>query len=184
MNVTNTGRRESSESSVESTQDSDGVGSLDEESHSSGNPPRGSSPSGHGGGHFQRGLPVVPSEDGDHLRDRHSAGVSGPGVVGKLEEDLTVAFTSGDPETVWKASRSLLAYAEQVTKEAATLRFQVNFGTDRCQNCTGLKAGPGVVATCFQMKQCFYSNFRGDTISPKQGRVLDYLDAIQKKSPK
>lgn len=64
------------------------------------------------------------------------------------------------------------AYRE-VEAEAARLRFQVNFGTSVCEPCDGLRAGPGVVATCYQTRECRYGNVReGDK---KRLRVLDDL---------
>jgi len=56
--------------------------------------------------------------------------------------------------------------------EAARARFKTTFGTDRCNRCDGLKAGPGVAATCFQVKQCYYRNFKDADLTPKQSRVL------------
>lgn len=179
MNGKTTGQS-SGGSRVEVSQDTDGVGLSDEEGHGKGSLTSGSPPNGDGGNHLSGREPVVPPEDGDHLRERHPQGVPGPEYVGQLEQQLTEAFGTGNPEAVWNATRTILSYAEQITTEAAKLRFQVNFGTDRCQNCSGLKAGPGVVATCFQMRLCFYTNFRGDTATPKQIRLAEYL--AEKKS--
>jgi hypothetical protein len=64
---------------------------------------------------------------------------------------------------------------ERVQYEAAKLRFQVNFGTDICNNCDGLKAGPGVIATCFQVHVCNYSNVKEENQNPRHLRVLQNL---------
>jgi hypothetical protein len=59
--------------------------------------------------------------------------------------------------------------------EAAQLRFRLNFGTHICDRCDGLKAGPGVVATCYQIRQCYYDNIREGEGTPKQKRVIESL---------
>jgi len=88
---------------------------------------------------------------------------------------LLTAFQNGDPEKAWDIIQELLGWTGELVTESARERFRLNFGTERCQNCTGLKAGPGVVATCFQVQQCYYRHIRGDDLSPKQARVLDLL---------
>lgn len=64
-------------------------------------------------------------------------------------------------------------YREQGV-ELAKARFEVNFGSARCENCDGLRAGPGVTATCFQVKLCYFDNFRADN-DPRHLRVLKTL---------
>jgi hypothetical protein len=59
--------------------------------------------------------------------------------------------------------------------EAGQLRFRINFGTPICHNCTGLKAGPGVLATCFQVQQCNYANIKEGELTDKQQRLLETL---------
>jgi hypothetical protein len=68
-----------------------------------------------------------------------------------------------------------LNWTDEVTTDAAKSRFKLNFGTARCQNCTGLQAGPEVAATCYQVQQCYYTNFRGDKLTPKQARIASLL---------
>jgi hypothetical protein len=66
-------------------------------------------------------------------------------------------------------------------QEAAQLRFRLNFGTPTCERCDGLKAGPGVAATCYQVRQCNYDNVKDGDATPRQRRVLDrLLDPPQK----
>jgi hypothetical protein len=72
-------------------------------------------------------------------------------------------------------SREVLALAREAVGEAAKSRFKANFATEVCQHCRGLKAGPGVSATCFQMQACYFDNFREDETSPKQKRIIDSL---------
>ena len=59
--------------------------------------------------------------------------------------------------------------------EASKSRFSLNFGSPRCVNCEGLKVGPGVVATCFQVSQCYFKNFKQGDLTPKQERLLRVL---------
>lgn len=75
----------------------------------------------------------------------------------------------------WTATQSLLTLARQAVQDAASARFKVNFGTSPCDSCDGLKAGPGVVATCFQVKQCYYTNLKTTDESPKHERILSRL---------
>lgn len=65
--------------------------------------------------------------------------------------------------------------------DAAKNRFRANFATEVCQRCRGLKAGPGVSATCFQMQACYYNHFRGDEKSPKQERLIG--DLLRTRNP-
>jgi hypothetical protein len=52
---------------------------------------------------------------------------------------------------------------KEILRQAAKDRFAVNFGTDVCLSCDGLKAGPDVLATCYQVRQCNYSNVKRTT---------------------
>lgn len=73
------------------------------------------------------------------------------------------------------AGNRLVVAFRKLDVEAAQLRFRLNFGTPVCERCDGLKAGPGVVATCFQVRQCNYSNVKEGEITPRQLRVLQNL---------
>ncbi len=55
------------------------------------------------------------------------------------------------------------------------MRFRLNFGTPICDRCDGLKVGPGVVATCFQVRQCNYDNVKQGAMTPRQSRVVQSL---------
>lgn len=55
------------------------------------------------------------------------------------------------------------------------MRFRMNFGTPICESCDGLKAGPGVTATCFQVRQCTYDNVKQGDVTPRQKRVIESL---------
>jgi hypothetical protein len=72
------------------------------------------------------------------------------------------------------AASELLALCRNLILEAAKARFEKNFGTVRCDTCDGLKAGPGIVATCFQVRQCFYGNIKADA-SPRHERLIEIL---------
>lgn len=112
------------------------------------------------------------SPDGDHQRSRYRAGIPQE----NLADQAFYSFESGDPKVV-HASVSRLAEAyRELHGEAAKLRFQLNFGTPICSDCDGLKAGPGVVATCFQVRKCNYENVREDQITDRHQRILQSLD--------
>jgi hypothetical protein len=74
----------------------------------------------------------------------------------------------------WEAAKKLIEASHHLQKEAATARFNANFGTEACNHCDGLKAGPDVAATCFQIRQCYYTNLKvgADT---KQTRLIEKL---------
>lgn len=84
------------------------------------------------------------------------------------------AFTSGDPKKAWEATQRLITMSHLLQKEAATARFKANFGTDACDHCDGLKAGPEITATCFQVRQCYYTNIRVGA-DKKQSRLIEKL---------
>ena len=65
--------------------------------------------------------------------------------------------------------------AHQTVREAAEARFKANFGSSQCDNCDGLKAGPNVVATCFQTKCCYFGNVQADEATPRHQRTIDSL---------
>jgi hypothetical protein len=59
--------------------------------------------------------------------------------------------------------------------DASRLRFKLNFGSDVCEMCEGLRAGPGVIATCFQVKRCDFTNIREDQGDPRHLRIIEGL---------
>lgn len=59
--------------------------------------------------------------------------------------------------------------------ECSKLRFRLNFNTPVCETCDGMKAGPGVVATCFQAKRCNYTNVKEGDATSRQRRVIESL---------
>jgi len=75
---------------------------------------------------------------------------------------------------VWAASQKLIQFGREAVTEAAKARFKANFGGPFCSRCEGLKAGPGIAATCFQVQQCYFDNFKEDP-SPKQELVVRRL---------
>ena len=90
-------------------------------------------------------------------------------------EVLLQAFYDGDANAAYAAAHDLSAAYREALLEASQQRFRVNFGTDRCTNCTGLHAGPDVVATCYQMQRCDYSNFRAEQTDAKKQRIVGNL---------
>jgi len=115
------------------------------------------------------------SSNGDHLRERRAERVPTPNDVGKIEDALLEAFKQGDPERAYTLVRDLADLALSSVVEAAKARFQANFGSKRCTNCEGLRVSPGVVATCVQVSQCYYTNFKQGDLTPKQARILRVL---------
>ena len=109
-------------------------------------------------------------------RGRHPR-VLQPKDLDNLEVMIHDTFASGDPNAAWEATRELIATAHTLQKEAATSRFKANFGTELCSRCEGLKAGPDVAATCFQMKQCYYTNFKVEA-DLKQARLIETLSNL------
>ena len=74
------------------------------------------------------------------------------------------------------AATSLLIDAyRSLDLEAGRLRYRLNLGTPRCENCDGLRAGPGVVATCFQVQRCNFTNVKEGEMLPRHRHILDTL---------
>ncbi len=132
-------------------------------------PSGGSSSGSHDG---QRRADPAASER--YLRGRLGPRVPTPNDVDAFEDKLAAAFRQG-PAAAWATASELLAVARDAVQEAGRARFQANFGTPVCESCEGLKAGPGVVATCYQRRQCFYSNFTVDSASPRTQRIIESL---------
>lgn len=157
------------------SEDTSRMGQPDAEGDSTGGSGPGSEASRTSGSHLQRGDEQVSQADGDHLRERHPERVPRPEHVEAFREKIEAAFREGDPSAAWLVVQALLNWSGDLVVDAAKSRFTANFGTNQCQNCSGLKAGPGVAATCYQVKQCYYSNFRVDGLSPKQARMAELL---------
>lgn len=66
------------------------------------------------------------------------------------------------------------AYYEAMA-EASRLRFKLNFGSDVCERCEGMRAGLEVVATCFQVKRCDFTNIREGQGDPRHLRIIEKL---------
>lgn len=108
------------------------------------------------------------------VRDRHPSGI--PGVRDPdPSEILLQAFYDGDVETAYAAAKTLQEAYHEALAEASRLRFRVNFGTERCNTCTGLHAGPGVLATCFQVKRCDFTHIKEATLDIRRRRILEGL---------
>lgn len=72
--------------------------------------------------------------------------------------------------------RSFVREVRAFADEAAKDRFAKNFGSELCGSCEGLKAGPNVVATCFQMRRCFFTNQKSVDVTEVQRGVLEKLE--------
>ncbi len=95
-----------------------------------------------------------------------------------------LAFRAGNAPVAYDAGVRLASAYQTLWVEAAQLRFRLNFGTPICDRCDGLKAGPGVSATCFQVRQCTYDNVKDGDATPKQRRVIQSLLDPPKRNPK
>lgn len=113
------------------------------------------------------------TSDEYHLRERHTPRIPTLADVELIEAELLNAFKAGSPQLAWDKAQELSSLAKEALRQAARDRFKVNFGTDVCNACDGLKAGPGVLATCFQIRQCNYSNVKGTT--PRQETLITRL---------
>lgn len=76
---------------------------------------------------------------------------------------------------MWQRIQNFIHEVRQFSNAAARDRFRQNLGTPVCENCDGLKAGPGVAATCFQRKQCFYTNWKATDVTASQHGLIDRL---------
>lgn len=82
---------------------------------------------------------------------------------------------AGDFEAAYQSALRLGAGYRDLQLEAASLRFRLNFGTVVCENCEGLRAGLGVVATCYQIRRCEYRNIREGDAEPRHLEVIRRL---------
>lgn len=114
------------------------------------------------------------SELRDPLRDRCHARIPGTRAVDP-SETLLQAFLDGDFEVAYQAALELKRAYHEALFEASHQRFLVNFGTEVCSSCDGLKTGPKVIATCFQVKRCNFTNVYEGLESPYHLRILDRL---------
>lgn len=117
-------------------------------------------------------------EDSSGVRDhiRHGSGTRIPGTrVVDPSETLSKAFLDGDFEKAYHAAEDLRDAYHEALNEGARLRYQLNFGTDLCDHCEGLKAGPGVLATCFQVQKCNFDSIHEGSESSLHLKIIDRL---------
>lgn len=119
---------------------------------------------------FREDTPGIRSD----LRGRHRPRIPGARTIDP-SETLLQAFLDGDVEKAYQSALELKEAYHEVLTEASRLRYRVNFGTEACSNCEGLKAGPGVVATCFQVQKCDFDSIHEGSESPAHLRILDRL---------
>jgi len=112
-----------------------------------------------------------PSPTRDPVGRGSRQGIPGQRLIDPTET-LHQAFLDGDPEAAYKAAQDLSEAYREVMSEASKLRFKVNFGSNVCENCDGLRAGPGVIATCFQVKRCDYANIKEGQESPTHQKLI------------
>jgi hypothetical protein len=95
--------------------------------------------------------------------------------IDRYERAIYETFSEGDPAKAWAAVNEFIKEIRAFSNDAARDRFSKNFGSSLCESCEGLKAGPDVVATCFQLKQCFFTNKKSIDMSPSQESVIERL---------
>jgi hypothetical protein len=152
------------------------VGHPDVTGYQEGGNDRGSETSGVTEGNSRGEVRTSIEELRDHLRSRPATGIPGHREVDP-SEILLQAFLDGNFEVALIAAQELQAAYRESLLEAGKLRFKLNFGTSTCDNCEGLKAGPGVAATCFQIRRCEFQNVLEESASPRQVRILRKMTA-------
>jgi hypothetical protein len=125
-------------------------------------------------GDSRRPIGEDPSKLRDHLGHRSGTRIPGTRVVDP-SETLLKAFLDGDFEKAYHAAEDLRAAYHEALNEGARLRYRSNFGTDACEHCDGLKAGPGVLATCFQLQKCNYDSIHEGSESSLHLKIIDRL---------
>jgi len=122
----------------------------------------------------------IPTSDGNRWDPGHRQRVPRP--VADVEQEVLNAFETGDPSIAYSATMRIVSLYGDTVTECARLRFVINFGTSVCDHCEGLKAGPGVVATCFQLRRCVFRNVREGDVTAKQSTLIDLLADPHKSS--
>lgn len=151
-------------------QHGEGVDRFDEGSSSIGSPDEGPAADDASSRGVEWASGSVPSTARDRVSSRPETRVPGQ----DLDPDLLLeSFKTGDPQQVYDAFRTLVGAYRDVVHEAGRLRFLVHFGSARCESCEGLKAGPGVVATCHQVRVCNFTNIKEGDIRKEHRMVLE-----------
>jgi hypothetical protein len=156
------------------TEEPDGVGYSSLEGDQTGGPDRGQEGSRSQEGHPRGSVRKDTPELRNHLRYGSGARIPGTRVVDP-SEILLQAFLDGNFEEAYQAAQELKAAYHEALNEAARQRYRANFGTESCNSCEGLKAGPGVLATCFQVQKCNFDSIREGSESPTQLKILSRL---------
>jgi len=147
---------------------------VDVHRDSTGSGPTGSETTRASGGNDPWEGRASPSPNGNSNRGRPTSGIPGQRPVDPAQT-LLQAFEHGDPEVVYQAALDLKVAYKEAMLEGAKLRFKLNFGTPFCEECDGLRAGPGVIATCFQIKRCDYTSLKDGNQDPDQVRLITSL---------
>lgn len=151
-----------------------GMGRPDVEGHPEGGEEFGPQVSWSPAGHPEREIGVGSAQLRHNLGIRPSTRIPGTRIEDPSEV-LLREFLNGNFETAYRIAQELQIAYHEALLEASQQRFKVNFGGPMCDNCSGLKAGPGVLATCFQVKRCNFDSVREGTESLVQLRVLEQL---------
>jgi len=159
---------------IQGSEEPNGVGRFSLEGYQVVGPDRRQEISRSQEGHSRR--PV--REDTPELRNslRYGSGARIPGTrIVDPSEILLQAFLDGDLDGAYQAAQELRDAYHEALNEAARQRYRANFGTESCSSCDGLKAGPGVLATCFQIQKCNFDSIHEGSESSTQLRILNRL---------
>jgi len=131
----------------------------------------------HSGGDSD-GRPLPHAQEAwDHLRSRHPERIR-PEDLDVLEDLIIRAYQQAQPSVAWSLTTDMLTLSRKFLTEAAKARFRVNFGTDVCERCDGLRAGEGVAATCYQQKLCYFDNFKKTPTHRRRGIIEDLVGSF------
>jgi len=111
----------------------------------------------------------------DHLRGGPREGVPNPTRDLDPSVSLLAAFFEGDFDKTLQIAKDLQEAYHASLMEASRLRFKLNFATEVCETCEGLRAGPNVAATCYQVKRCDYKNIRVGDELPRHQSIIGGL---------
>lgn len=160
---------------IEASKGRPGMESAPRKGDSAGGELGGSSFGGSSSGDDPRAIGKDPSSDVDSERDGLGPRVQVSSTLRDPSENLLAAFREGDPEAAHAAALELIAAHHEALREVARLRFKLNLGTAICQSCDGLRAGPDVVATCFDIQQCHFASVKRGKEDPRQLRVIQSI---------
>jgi hypothetical protein len=150
------------------------LGFSDVEGNQEGGNIRGSKTREFSKGYPRRKIGDYTPEVRDNIRERSEKRIPRESLKDPSEVLLS-AFTEGNFDTAYAAAKALQKAYHEVLLELSETRFKLYFGSSICQNCDGLKAGPNVIATCYQIKRCNFDNIKKGDENPSKLAIIDRL---------